>query len=129
MANVIAYLVAAIAALSGLAWILLGIAGWAGILRRNRYFGIRSTETMRSEKAFAAANRVVAPGLLATGVLALVAAGLAVSQRGIAGIALGLIGARAHVVVYAETNRGIRVISFRKANFREQSRYEQEARS
>ncbi len=92
MANVIAYLVAAIAALSGLAWILLGIAGWAGILRRNRYFGIRSTETMRSEKAFAAANRVVAPGLLATGVLALVAAGLAVSQRGIAGIALGLIG-------------------------------------
>ena len=44
-------------------------------------------------------------------------------------IALGLIGARAHVVVYSETNRGIRVISFRKANFGEQSRYEQEARS
>ena len=38
VANVIAYLVAAIAALSGLAWILLGIAGWAGSLRRNRYW-------------------------------------------------------------------------------------------
>lgn len=44
-------------------------------------------------------------------------------------IALGLIGARTHVVVYSETKRGIRVISLRKANFREQSRYEQEAPS
>ncbi|RUP27677.1 MAG: BrnT family toxin [Curvibacter sp.] len=44
-------------------------------------------------------------------------------------IALGLIGSRAHVVVYAETDRGIRVISFRKANHREQRRYEQETQS
>ncbi len=92
MADVIALIVAAIAALSGAAWIVLGIAGWTGLLRRNRYVGIRSAETMRSEKAFAAANRIVAPGLVATGVLALVAAGLAITQRGIAGIVLGLIG-------------------------------------
>lgn len=44
-------------------------------------------------------------------------------------IALCLIGARAHVVVYTETDQGIRVISLRKANFREQSRYEQESPS
>ncbi|MFT3901533.1 MAG: SdpI family protein [Gordonia sp. (in: high G+C Gram-positive bacteria)] len=92
MADVIALVVAAIAALSGIVWIALGIAGQAGILRRNRYLGIRSPETMRSENAFALANRVVAPGLIATGVLALVAAGLAFTQRGLAGIILGVIG-------------------------------------
>lgn len=92
MADVIAYLVAAIAAVCGVVWIGLGIAGWTGLLRRNRYFGIRSEETMRSAAAFRAANRVVAPGLVATGMLALVAAGLAFSQRGIAGIVLGVVG-------------------------------------
>ncbi|NNG96128.1 SdpI family protein [Gordonia araii] len=92
MVDVFALVVATIAAVSGLAWIVLGIAGWTGILRRNRYFGIRSAETMRSEQAFATANRVVAPGLIATGLLALVAAGLAVSERGLAGIVLGVIG-------------------------------------
>ncbi|QKT08914.1 SdpI family protein [Gordonia sp. X0973] len=92
MADVIAYLVAAIAAVCGVVWIGLGITGWTGLLRRNRYFGIRSEETMRSAAAFSAANRVVAPGLVATGMLALVAAGLAFSQRGIAGIVLGVVG-------------------------------------
>ncbi|MFT4200782.1 SdpI family protein [Gordonia sp. (in: high G+C Gram-positive bacteria)] len=92
MADVIAFVVAAIAALCGIVWIGLGIAGWTGLLHRNRYFGIRSVETMRSEKAFATANRVVAPGLIATGMLALVAAGLAFTQRGLAGIVLGLVG-------------------------------------
>ncbi|GED96168.1 hypothetical protein nbrc107697_02070 [Gordonia crocea] len=88
----IALVVAAIAAVSGVAWIALGIAGWTGLLRRNRYVGIRSKETMRSERAFTTANRVVAPGLIATGMLALVAAGLAATQKGVAGIILGLIG-------------------------------------
>lgn len=92
MADVIALIVAAIAAVSGVAWIALGVAGWIGVLRRNRYLGIRSIETMRSEQAFATANRVVAPGLIATGMLALVASGLASSQRGLAGIVLGVIG-------------------------------------
>ena len=38
--------------------------------------------------------------------------------------ALGLVGARVHSLVFAETPRGIRVISFRKANQREVKRYE-----
>jgi hypothetical protein len=92
VADVIALIVAVIAAVIGVAWIALGVAGWTGMLRRNRYLGIRSAETMRSEKAFGTANRVVAPGLVATGMLALVAAGLALSQRGAAGIVLGLVG-------------------------------------
>lgn len=34
-------------------------------------------------------------------------------------VALGYLGARLHVLVFCETNDGIRVISFRKANPRE----------
>jgi len=40
---------------------------------------------------------------------------------------LGLIGDRVHALVFVETPRGIRVISFRKANKREVREYEQEA--
>ncbi len=38
-------------------------------------------------------------------------------------IALGLLGDRLHVLCFAETVDGIRVISFRKANAREVKRY------
>jgi uncharacterized DUF497 family protein len=40
-------------------------------------------------------------------------------------IALGLLDGRLHVLVFTETLAGIRVISFRKANARERSVYEQ----
>jgi len=40
--------------------------------------------------------------------------------------ALGLLDGRVHSLVFAETDRGIRVISLRKANKREVKRYEQE---
>lgn len=39
--------------------------------------------------------------------------------------ALGLLDERVHALVFAETENGIRVISFRKANQREVKRYEQ----
>jgi len=38
-------------------------------------------------------------------------------------IALGMLGARLHVLCFSETTDGIRVISFRKANAREVNRY------
>lgn len=38
-------------------------------------------------------------------------------------VALGMLGDRVHVLCFAETAEGIRVISFRKANTREVSRY------
>lgn len=38
-------------------------------------------------------------------------------------IAIGLLGVRLHVLCFAETADGIRVISFRKANAREVRRY------
>jgi uncharacterized DUF497 family protein len=39
--------------------------------------------------------------------------------------ALGLLGERVYSLVFSETEEGIRVISFRKANKREVKRYEQ----
>jgi len=42
-------------------------------------------------------------------------------------IAYSMLDKRLHVVCFAETKDGIRVISFRKANNREVKRYEQEA--
>ena len=39
--------------------------------------------------------------------------------------ALGLLSGRLHALVFVETNSGIRVISFRKANTREVALYEQ----
>ena len=38
-------------------------------------------------------------------------------------VALGLLGSRLHVLCFTEVEPGIRVISFRKANSREVSRY------
>ena len=38
-------------------------------------------------------------------------------------IAVGMLGVRLHVLCFAETPEGIRVISFRKANTREVNRY------
>lgn len=43
--------------------------------------------------------------------------------------AIGHIGNRLHVLVFTETETGIRVISLRKANPREVKRYEQETES
>ncbi len=39
-------------------------------------------------------------------------------------VAIGLLDERVHVVCFKETDNGIRVISFRKANNREVKRYE-----
>jgi len=41
-------------------------------------------------------------------------------------IAYGMLGGRLHFVCFIETDDGIRVISFRKANSREVKRYEQQ---
>lgn len=39
-------------------------------------------------------------------------------------VAIGFLGERLHVLCFCETERGIRVISFRKANAREVRRYD-----
>lgn len=41
-------------------------------------------------------------------------------------VALGFLDGRLHVMCFVETENGIRVISFRRANFREVKRYEKQ---
>lgn len=65
VAAIIAFVVAAL-------WASVGAAGLTRRLPRNRWLGVRSEETMRSERAFVAANRIAAPGMLgAAAILAL----------------------------------------------------------
>jgi len=40
-------------------------------------------------------------------------------------VAIGLLGHRVHMLCFTETDEGIRIISFRKANAREVKRYAQ----
>ena len=47
----------------------VGVAGLTGALRRNRWAGVRSPETLRSDETFAVANKVAAPGYLGAGAI------------------------------------------------------------
>lgn len=43
----------------------VGVLALAGRLRRNRFSGVRTPETLRSEEAFTLANKVAAPTVIA----------------------------------------------------------------
>ncbi|WP_420041511.1 SdpI family protein [Gordonia sp. MP11Mi] len=58
-------------------WAGVGISGLSGRLERNRWFGVRSDETMRSAEAFALGNKVAAPGFLAAALVLLIGGVLA----------------------------------------------------
>lgn len=91
------------------ALLTVGLLGWARRLPRNRFTGVRTPATLRSDTAFVAANRVAAPPVLAAcavcaagGVLALGADGslltviVTVTGAGTVGLLLagGLLGHR-----------------------------------
>ncbi len=65
MSTVIAVLALVLAAGS----LGIGVAGLTGALRRNRWAGVRSPETLRSDEAFTVANKVAAPGYLGAGAI------------------------------------------------------------
>ena len=52
---------------AGAALLTVGSLGWLRWLPRNRFAGVRTPATLRSEAAFRAANRVAAPSVLAAG--------------------------------------------------------------
>ncbi|MGO3325619.1 SdpI family protein [Gordonia sp. (in: high G+C Gram-positive bacteria)] len=58
-------------------WAGVGVSGLTGRLKRNRWVGVRSDETMRSAEAFALGNKVAAPGFLAAALVLLIGGGLA----------------------------------------------------
>ncbi|QNG55471.1 SdpI family protein [Pseudonocardia petroleophila] len=65
-------IIAALLVLAGLALLAVAVLGARGRLRRNRWIGVRTTETLASEAAFALANRVAAAPVGAAGAVALV---------------------------------------------------------
>lgn len=79
-------LIGSLLVLIGAALLVVAVLGARGRLRRNRWVGVRTAATMRSEQAFTGANRVAAAPLGAAGAVA--AAGGAVLLAG-AGGALG----------------------------------------
>lgn len=75
----------------GVLVIVVGVAGRHG-MRRNRFAGIRTVTSMRSDQSFAAANRAGAAPIIVGGVLSVVAGLVAVLLGGMAGIVSGFVG-------------------------------------
>jgi uncharacterized membrane protein len=70
--------------LAAAALVSVGLLGWSQRLPRNRFAGVRTPATLRSDAAFTAANRVAAPPVLAAGAICAVAAALAFGTGGAA---------------------------------------------
>ncbi|MGH3822233.1 MAG: SdpI family protein [Pseudonocardiaceae bacterium] len=68
--------------LAGAGLLSVGVLGWRRQLPRNRFAGIRTPATLRSEPAFIAANRVAAPPVLAAAVVCAVGGALTLSTEG-----------------------------------------------
>lgn len=58
-------IVAVVLFIAALALAAIGVAGLTGRLERNRWFGIRTPQSLRDDETFALANKVAAPTLLA----------------------------------------------------------------
>jgi hypothetical protein len=58
-------IMSAVLVLAGAAVLVTGWRGLRGTLPRNRFAGVRTPATMRSDQAFALGNRVAAPATLA----------------------------------------------------------------
>lgn len=60
----------------------VGLLGWRRRLPRNRFAGIRTPATLRSNAAFIAANRVAVPPVLAAAVVCAVGGALTLGTEG-----------------------------------------------
>ncbi|MDQ4092738.1 MAG: SdpI family protein, partial [Actinomycetota bacterium] len=74
--------------------ITVGLLGWRQRLPRNRFAGVRTPATLRSDAAFIAANRVAAPPVFAAGVICAAGGALALGAAGSAlTVIVGVAGA------------------------------------
>jgi uncharacterized membrane protein len=88
----------------------VGLLGWRRWLPRNRFAGIRTPATLRSEAAFRAANRVAAPPVVAAGSVCAVGAALAFGTSGsVLAVIVGVTGAGAVGLLLAGGLLGHRV--------------------
>jgi len=72
MSDTVRLVVAALLAAAGLALLAVAVLGARGWLPRNRFAGVRTAATLRSDAAFALGNKVAAGPLAAAGVVAAV---------------------------------------------------------
>ena len=68
--------------LAGAGLLTVGVLGWRRRLPRNRFAGVRTPATLRSDAAFIIANRVAAPPVLAAGGVCVLAGALALGAGG-----------------------------------------------
>lgn len=85
-------------ALAGL-WATVGVRGLRGSLPRNRRFGVRTDETMRSDEAFRVANRVAAPGTIGASVILVLGAVATLAVDGGWSILFGVVALVAALVI------------------------------
>ncbi len=62
--HILSVVFAVIALVLAVFWAGVGTGGLLGLIKRNRWFGVRSDETMRSAEAFELGNKAAAPGFL-----------------------------------------------------------------
>ncbi|QGK71888.1 hypothetical protein GIY23_22420 [Allosaccharopolyspora coralli] len=97
MTVVLQFLVSGVLAIGGVALIAVAWLSFQGKLPRNRYAGVRTPATLRSDEAFDVGNRVAAPATVAGGLVALIsAAAMALAGSGTTGLVLavgGVVGA------------------------------------
>jgi uncharacterized membrane protein len=70
--------------LAGAGLLTVGVLGWRRRLPRNRFVGVRTPATLRSDAAFIIANRVAAPPVLAAGGICVAGGALALGAGGAA---------------------------------------------
>jgi uncharacterized membrane protein len=75
-------LLAIVLLIAAAALLTVGLLGWQRWLPRNRFAGIRTPATLRSDAAFSTANRVAAPSVVAAGAVCAAGGALALSAGG-----------------------------------------------
>jgi hypothetical protein len=70
-----------------------GVLGLLGRLGRNRWAGVRTSATLRTERAFEVGNRAAAPAVITAGLTAVMCGALAAASPAAAEAAWVLIGA------------------------------------
>jgi hypothetical protein len=95
---------------AGAALVTVGLLGWWRLLPRNRFVGVRTPATLRSEAAFLAANRVAAPPVLGAGAICAAGGAGALGTSGLAFVLIvSMAGAGAFALVLAGGLLGHRV--------------------
>lgn len=90
--SVVSVVVAVVLLVLAAVWAATGVLGLAGRLKRNRWLGVRAEATMRSEEAFALANRVAGPGQIGAAVILVMGAVLTIGVDSAWSVTFGVVG-------------------------------------